>query len=83
MINVHYINVLSKFKTKDDDYIDLKKTDEPDFPLINHMDNSCEVIKWDAIFLDCVSRTYVSKPPLVYVLQDNATVNTEVDYLTS
>ena len=77
--NMHYTNVLSGFKVEEDAYADLLKKTEPEVPLINDKDNDRRVIKWAPNFLDCLSRTYGSKGPLVYVLRDDVTVPSEVD----
>ena len=77
--NMHYTNVLSAFKIEEEAYADLIKKPEPDVPLINDKDNDRKVIKWVPNFLDCLSRTYGSKGPLVYVLRDVVPVPAEVD----
>ena len=76
---MHYTNVLSGFKIEEEAYADLLKKTEPDVPLINDRDNDRRVIKWAPNFLDCLSRTYGSKGPLIYVLRDDVAVPSEAD----
>ena len=77
--NIHYTNVLSGFKIEEEAYAELRKKDEPDVPLINDKDNDRRVIKWAPNFLDCLSRTYGSKWPLVYVLREEVVVPAEAN----
>ena len=77
--NMHYTNVLSKFKIEWDSYESLRDQDEPDVPLVMDKDADRKIIKWAPIFVDCMSRTYGARGPLSYVLRDDATVPPQAD----
>ena len=77
--NMHYTNVLQSFKIEWETYQDLRDQSEPEVPLINDKDNDRKVIKWVPIFLDCLTRTYGIRGPLVYILRENSAVPTEID----
>ena len=66
---MHYTHVFSM----------LKNEDSPKPPFINDKDSYRKAIKWAPIFQDCLSRTYGSVGPLVYVLRAASTVPTETD----
>ena len=57
--------------------------------MVNGGDNDKKVINWGPIFMDCLSRTYGSNGPLVYILREDIAVSTEaidpiqVDHITS
>ena len=77
---MHYgNNVLSRFKIEWDIYEELKKEDNPDVLVINDKENIRKLIKWVSNFTDCLSRTYGSRRPLVYVLRKSSDVPIEVD----
>ena len=76
--NMHYTNVLSKFKIEWESYEELKDNDEPETPLINDKDADKKVIKWAPIFIDSLARSYGARGPLSYVLRENEAVPTEV-----
>ena len=66
--NMYYINLLLNFNIEWDTYDELKKQDDPDVPLNNENDNYRRLIMWVSFFTDCLSQTYGSRGPLVYVL---------------
>ena len=75
--NMHYNNVLSKFKINWDAHVSLKSQDAPDVQMINDKDGDRKVIKWVPIFTDCLARTYGAKVPLSYVLKEDEYVPAE------
>ena len=75
--NFHYTNVLKNFKLEWDTYQDLRKQDEPTVPLVTDKDGDRKIIKWVPIFLDCLSRSYGVRGPLVYILRDDPAVPAE------
>ena len=75
--NMHYVNVLSAFRTDYEAYMLLRKQDAPDVSEVNDKDREKKIIKWVPLFEDALSRTFGSKGPLVYVVRDNAEVPTE------
>ena len=77
--NMHYVNVLSNFKSDHEGYELLKKGDSPDTPLVNDKDKEKKIIKWVPLFEDALSRTFGSKGPLSYVIRDTVAVPAEVD----
>ena len=78
-INMHYTKVLSNFKIEWEAYLELKSEDPPTPPSISDKDADRKVIKWAPIFQDCLSRTYGSRGPLIYVLREESKVPTEVE----
>ena len=76
-ISMHYTNVLKDFKIEWDTYQDLRDQDEPDVPLVVDKDGDRRIIKWVPIFLDCLTRSYGIRGPLVYVLRDEPDVPAE------
>ena len=56
--NMHYANVLQYFKVDWEAYWALKDDDAPKEPSINDKDKDRNVIKWEPIFKDCLSRTF-------------------------
>lgn len=77
--NMHYANVLNGFKVDFEAYTLLRKQDEPEVPLLNDKDKEKKVIRWIPLFEDALSRSFGSKGPLIYVLRENATVESEAD----
>ena len=77
--NMHYSNVLSKFKIEYECYATLKDLDEPSVPLINDKDSDRKIMKWAPVFMDCMSRTYGARGPLSYVLREDEAVPAEAD----
>ena len=65
--NMHYIKVIFNFRIEREAYLKLKAEDNPKPPTINNNDK--KVIKLVPIFQDCLSRTYGSRGPLIYVLR--------------
>lgn len=78
-VNMHYNNVLKGFKEDYDAYALLRKQDSPEAPVVNDKDKEKRVIKWIPLFEDCLSRTFGSKGPLIYVLREDAAVPSVVD----
>ena len=78
-LNMHYTNVLQMFKIEWETYQDLRDQKEPEVPTINDKDSDRKVIKWVPIFLDCLTRTYGIRGPLVYILRNNPEVPDEQD----
>ena len=76
--NMHYANILAEFKIEYEAYQDLKSEDAPKALSINDQEQNCKEIKWAPIFSDCLSRTYGSCGPLIYVLRDEVAVPNEV-----
>ena len=72
--SMHYGNLLSDFKAKWDAYDDLRNQYDPKVPKVNDKEKDRKTIRWDPIFLDCLSSTYGSCGPLRYVLRDNTGV---------
>ena len=58
-------------------YEKLQKESSPDVPEVKDSDNKWKVITWAPIFIDCMSRTYGIKSPLVYMFCENVTVAPE------
>ena len=77
--NMHFTNVLKDFKVEWDTYQDLREQDEPDVPLVSDKDGDRKIIKWSPIFLDCLTRSYGIRGPLVYVLREDSAVPAEAD----
>ncbi len=77
--SMSYNDVLKPFKVEWDTYQDLRDQDEPDVPLISDKDNSCKLIKWAPIFLDCLTRSYGINGPLAYVLREEPVIPTEIE----
>ena len=77
VVNFHYTNILKNFKLEWDTYQDLRKQDEPTVPLVTDKDGDRKIIKWVPIFLDCLSRSYGVRGPLVYILRDDPAVPAE------
>ena len=59
--NIHYSNILSRFKIEWDTYEEFNKYYDPDVPVITDKDNDRKVIKWVSIFPVCISQTYGSR----------------------
>ena len=77
--SMHYTNVLSGFKDDYDNYLELKKQDKPETPVVNDKDREEKVIKWAPQFEDALSRTFGARGPLIYVIRPNSTVPSEID----
>ena len=76
---MHYNNVLKGFKDDYEAYALLIKPDSPEAPVVNDKDKEKRVIKWIPLFEDCLSRTFGSKGPLIYVLREDAAVPSVAD----
>ena len=75
--SIHYGNFLSDFKVKWDAYKYLITKDDPKVPKVNDKEKDIKIIRWDPIFLDCLSSTYVSCGTFLYALRDNTKVHGE------
>lgn len=67
--SMNYTTILSKFKEDYDAYLEMRKQDKPDVPLINDKDQDRKIIKWVPVFTDCCDRTFGTRGPLRYKLR--------------
>ena len=71
---MNYVNKLEDFKTDYDADVLLKKQTSPEVSLVSDKDKEKKIIKWVPLFEYALSRTFGSKGPLIYIVQENAKV---------
>ena len=76
---MHYINILSDFRTDYEGYGILCSQDASIVPLVNDKDKEKKIIKCVPLFEDTLSHTFGSKGPLVYIVRENTDVLAEAD----
>ena len=76
--NMAYSSVLATFKIEYEAYLSIKDEDDAKVPNINDKDNDRKIIHWAPIFKDCLSSSFGSRRPLIYVLREDPEVSNEV-----
>ena len=73
-----YSSVLATFKIEYEACLSIKDEDDAKVPKINDKDNDRKIIRWAPIFKDCLSSSFGSRGPLIYVLREEPEVPDEV-----
>ena len=73
-----YSSVLATFKIEHEAYLSVKDEDDAKVPKINDKGNDRKIIRWTPIFKDCLSSSFGSRGPLIYVLREDPEVPDEV-----
>ena len=72
-----YSSILATFKTEHEAYLCIKDEDDAKVPKINEKDNDRKIIRCASIFKDCLSSSFGSRGPLIYVLREDPEVPDE------
>ena len=80
--HISYTSFLETFKIQYEACLSVKDEDDSNVPKINDGYNDQKIIYWYPIFKDCLSSSYVSRGPLIYVLrEDPAVLDEDIDPL--